>query len=270
MAAKGIYTALSGAMAQSARLDSIANNIANVNTPAFKRDQQIFKEYLTANEKVPTSINVPRVPISQESFYDMQGGDQSYVDVIGTHTDFTQGGLKSTGNALDLAIDGEGFFEVSTPQGLRLTRNGSFTMDGNGQLVTKEGYPVLLQAEPGTDPAERAIRPEPGQSLTIAENGELFSGGTPLGRLTVVNVADKSQLLKQGSSLFTFRPNVQAEVTSVANPSLKQGFIESSNVNVVREMTEMISANRAFETTQKAISAYDSINDKLVNVVPKT
>jgi len=270
MAAKGIYTALSGALAQNQRLDSIANNIANVNTPAFKRDQQVFKEYLTANEKVPTTINVPRVPISQESFYDMQGGDQSYVDSIGTHTDFSQGGLKATGNALDVAIEGEGFFEVATPAGLRLTRNGAFTMDGTGQLVTKEGFPVLRQAEPGTDPAERVIRPQNGLPLTIAENGEIFEGGTSIGRLALVNVADKSQLRKRGSSLYTFRPNAQPEVTNLTNPALKQGFLETSNVNIVQEMTDMIAANRAFETAQKAISAYDSINEKLVNTVPKT
>ncbi|MEK7357721.1 MAG: flagellar hook-basal body complex protein, partial [Bdellovibrionota bacterium] len=99
---KGIFTAVSGAVAQSQKLDTIANNLANANTPGFKRDAQIFKEYLTAYEKEPTTITVPRVPASIESFYDTQGGDKSYVDAAGTHTDFTQGTIKQTGNNLDV------------------------------------------------------------------------------------------------------------------------------------------------------------------------
>ena len=117
MSSKGIYSALSGAVAQNTRLDTIANNIANVNTPAFKKEKQIFQEYLTANEKPPALSNVPRIPASIESFYDMQGGDRSYVDGAGTYVDFSQGGVKSTGNPLDMPVDGSGFFEVLTPNG---------------------------------------------------------------------------------------------------------------------------------------------------------
>ena len=117
MPIKGVYTALSGAIAQSTKLDTIANNIANVNTPGFKRDQQVFAEYLTANEKEPTTIPIPRDVAAIESFYNMQGGDKSYVHEKGTYTDFSQGSLKRTGGALDVAIDGPGFFEVDSPQG---------------------------------------------------------------------------------------------------------------------------------------------------------
>lgn len=270
MSTKGVYTALSGAIAQSQRLDTIANNIANVNTPSFKRDQQVFKEYLTANEKAPTTINIPRVPISTESFYDMQGGDQSYVDSIGSFTDFSQGGIRNTGNPFDLAIEGKGFFEVATPQGLRLTRNGSFTLDGNGQLVTHDGYPVLKQADPGTDPAERVIKTTTGGNLQIAEDGQVYEGGNPIGRLTLVNVANTDDLHKIGNSIYDFKPNSKPEVTNIEKPRMLQGFVEDSNVNIIQEMTDMITASRVFESTQKAISAYDSMSDKLVNVVPKT
>ena len=121
MSTKGIYSALSGAMAQSLKMDTISNNIANINTPAFKRDQQVFREYLTANEKPPEVIQVPKVIATVESFYDMQGGDKSFVDSAGTYTDFSQGGMKHTGNSLDVAIDGKGFFEIATPSGLKLS-----------------------------------------------------------------------------------------------------------------------------------------------------
>lgn len=267
MSTKGVYTALSGAMAQSSRLDTIANNIANVNTPGFKKDDQTFQEYVTANEKPPGVIQVPRITASVESFYDMQGGDKAFVDSAGTHTSFQQGSLKATNNKLDAAIDGNGFFEVYTPQGVRLTRVGAFKLDGNGQLVTKDGHPVLKSAGEGQDPASRTFQVTGEQQIAIAENGDIYEGDEIIGRLSVVDVANKSSLHKIGNSLFDFKPNMQPEITNVQNPSVKQGFLEMSNVNVVQEMTDMISTTRMFESTQKAISAYDNMADKLINVV---
>lgn len=270
MGVKGIYTALSGAMAQSTKLDTIANNLANVNTPAFKRDQQLFQEYLTANEKPPATMQIPRDVASIESFYNMQGGDKSYVDTKGTFTDFSQGGLKHTGNNFDVAIDGKGFFEIATPGGVKLSRAGNFTLDGNGQLVTKEGHPVLRSGVPGEDPAGRVIRMQGLGAVTISDNGEVFEGTENIGKLSLVNVNNPDSLQKVGSSLYAFKANATPEMTVIENPSLKQGFLETSNVNIVQEMTDMIATNRVFESTQKAISAYDQMAEKVVNVVGKT
>ncbi len=270
MSTKGVYSALSGAMAQSTKLDTIANNLANVNTPAFKRDQQVFQEYLTSFEKMPETTQIPRDVASIESFYNMQGGDKSYVDAKGTFTDFSQGGLKPTGNSLDVAIDGKGFFEVATPGGVRLTRAGNFTLDGNGQLVTKEGHPVLRAAEPGADPASRVIRFAGNGAISIADNGDVYEGTENLGKLSLVLVNNPDSLQKSGSSLYGFKSNIPPDIQNVQNPSFKQGFLETSNVNIVQEMTDMISTNRVFESTQKAISAYDQMADKMINVVGKT
>ncbi|MCX7978703.1 MAG: flagellar basal-body rod protein FlgF [Bdellovibrionaceae bacterium] len=270
MAVKGVYTALSGAIAQTQNLDTIANNIANVNTPAFKRDQQVFQEYLTANERPPALMNVPKVPASIESFYDMQGGDKSFVDAKGTFTDFSQGSLKRTGNTFDLAIDGPGFFEVATPQGVRLTRAGNFTLDGNGRLVTKNGHYVLRAGPPGEAPESRAIQVSAASNVTIAENGDVIDGDTVVARISVVNVADLDSLQKVGNSMYGFKPNANAEVVNLEFPSLKQGFLELSNVNIVQEMTEMIAATRVFDSAQRAIQAYDGMADKLINIVGKT
>ena len=264
---KGIYTAVSGAIAQSAKLDTIANNLANVNTPGFKRDGQLFREYLTAYEKEPGTITVPRIPASIESFYDMQGGDKSYVDLNGTFTDFQQGTLKSTGNPLDLAIEGEGFFEVGTPEGVRLTRVGSFNVDGEGRLVTKQGYPVLRDG--AGDAATREIRISGATGVTISAAGEIFDGAQNVGRLSMLTVGNKDALQKQGQSLFRFRDNLVPETQVAVEAKLHQGFLEGSNVNPIREMTEMIQATRTFESTQKAIQAYDSMSGKAVNDVPK-
>ena len=267
MSTKGVYTALSGAMAQSLKMDTIANNIANSSTNGFKRDQQVFQEYLTNREKDPTVVNSPRIPASIDSFYDHQGQDKSFVDLKGTYTDHTQGGLRSTGANLDVAIDGDGFFEVFTPKGAQYTRLGSFTLDGNGQLVTKDGYPVMKEGE--GDPAERVIKLQGGK-VEIQNNGDITENGNLVGRLSVVKINDKNTLDKVGNLRFSFKSNARPEVMSVPNPKLQQGFLESSNVNIVREMTDMIGTTRVFETTQKAISAYDQMADKLVNVVPKT
>ncbi|MFN7906311.1 MAG: flagellar basal-body rod protein FlgF [Pseudobdellovibrionaceae bacterium] len=268
MSVKGIYTALSGAMAQSQKLDTISNNIANSNTPSFKRDDVVFQEYLTANEKEQQFMAVPKVPGTLDSFYHMQGGDKSFVDTKGTYTDFSQGSLKQTGNALDVAIDGKGFFEIATPQGVKLTRSGNFTLDGNGQLVTKDGYPVL--AAGAGDPAERVIKLTSVGSIAIGDDGRISQGENQIAQLSMVNVKNVDALVKTGQSLYGFKSNMNAEVENIARPSMKQGFLEMSNVNIVKEMTDMISAHRVFESTQKAINAYDGMTDKLVNVVGKT
>jgi flagellar basal-body rod protein FlgF len=260
MASRGIYSALSGAMAQAQRLDTISNNIANATTPGFKKDEQVFREYLTANEKPPEVIQVPKVPGSLESFYDLQGADVSFVENNATYTDFTQGSLKHTGGALDVAIDGKGFFEVMTPAGMRLTRVGSFSIDGNGRLVNKDGFPIMMDAAPGVDPEERALLISGQAPLHISQAGEIYQGEDLLGKLSLVDVADKDNLQKVGQNLFGFKSNAQPEIIPV----------EMSNVNLVKEMTDLIQATRLFETSQKAIQAYDSINDKMVNVVPKT
>lgn len=270
MSLKGVYTALSGAIAQSTKMDTIANNMANVNTPGFKRDQQVFQEYVTAHEKEPPVSPIPRDVASIESFYDMQGGDKAYVDAKGTFTDFSQGSLKPTGNKFDVAIDGKGFFEVMAPGGVRLTRAGNFTLDGNGQLVTKDGYPVLLSGEQDADPAARTINMNGGAELAIADNGNVSVDGNVIGQMSILNVANPDSLMKQGQNLYQFRPNMAPEITTNQNPSLRQGYVEASNINIVQEMTDMIQTQRIFESTQKAISAYDSMTDKAVNVVGKT
>lgn len=266
MSAKGIYTALSGAMAQNQRLETISNNLANVNTTGFKKDQQTFHEYVTANEKPQDVMTVPRIPATTESFYDMQGGDKAYVDARGTYSDFSQGVLKNTNGPLDVAIEGDGFFEVLTPAGVRLTRNGNLKIDGSGRLVNNEGQPIL-KAGSG-DPAQRVIQLS-GRNVTIGFSGEVYDGDTSQGQLAVVTVNNKDALQKQGSSQYAIKPNYTVQSQPSSSFKVHQGFIELSNVNVVNEMTDLIQASRTFEATQDAIKAFDQMDDKLMNVVPK-
>lgn len=273
MGTKGIYSALSGALAQSQQLDTIANNIANANTPGFKSDKNSFREHLTILEKAPDVITVPRVPAAVESFYDMQGTDKSYVDVDGSYTDFSQGGVKATGNSLDVALEGPGFLEVLTPTGPKLTRKGSLTVNGNGLLATVEGYPVLRRDNGPVIPGAEAdfqgrTIPVGSGNLAITGQGDLFQNGNNIGQLSVVEFNDPKVVKKVGHSLYSV-----TDMTVARNPSpttqVHQGFIETSNVNIVKEMTEMIQTQRNFESAQKVIRTYDEMDNKLVNDVPK-
>ena len=268
MPTKGIYTALSGAIAQSKKMDTVANNIANVSTPAYKRDYEVFREYLTAHQKGPDVIAVPKVPASTESFYDMQGGDKGYVDSAGRYTDFTQGKLKVTGSDLDFALQGKGFFEVFTPQGVRFTRNGSFRRDFEGKLVTADGYPVLKVAPPGAAPETRIIQLG-NAKLSASNKGDLVQNGQEVARLSVIDVGNVDALQKVGQSMYMVRPNIEPELAIAEDFDLRQGVQELSNVNIVQEMTNLIATSRVFESTQKAIKAYDQMNQRLVNDVPK-
>lgn len=269
MSIKGIYTAVSGAMAQSEKLDTIANNLANVDTPAFKRDEQVFREYLTAYEKQPDVIESPKMPASIESFYPLNGADKSYVDSAGTSTSFAQGSFNVTNNPFDMAIDGDGFFEVMTPQGLRMTRNGSFTLNAQGELVTKQGFPVLLEDQAGQPIQNRFVRMGNAQSWSVSPQGELMINNETVGKLSILTAENKDIFQKEGASLYKLRETIASPLLPSKNFKLHQGAIEKSNVNIVSEMTDMIKTTRVFESTQKAIQAYDAMNGKLVNEVTK-
>lgn len=267
---KGIFTAVSGAIAQSEKLDTIANNLANVNTPGFKRDQQVFQEYLTAYEKEPTAITVPRIPASIESFYDTQGGDKAYVDTAGSYTDFSQGSLKVTGNKFDFAIEGDGLFEVGTPQGVRYTRSGDFTINNEGTLVTKQGFPVLKDGGAGAPAAGREIKFSMNQAdVSVGADGTIMAGNQNLGKMALVKVTNKDSLRKVGANMYSLKDNMESGLQATSEAKISQGMLEGSNVNIVREMTEMITATRVFESTQKAIQAYDSMNGKAANEISK-
>ncbi len=277
MSFKGIYAALSGSMAQALKIDTIANNIANVNTTGFKKDQQTFGEYLTAIEKNPELIDLPKMTASIESFYNNNGTDKSFVDSTGTYTNFEQGSLKHTAGKLDVALDGEGFFEVATAQGVKLTRAGNFTIDNEGRLVTKDGHTVVVNGEAaGSDPLDGEAKRNSVAQFTglanayITENGEVFDGDKKLGKLSIVKLNNPEVLQKVGNSFYEYKSNMKPDLVQMEHPSLKQGYLETSNVNIVAEMTDMIMAQRVFEGTQKAIQAYDQMEDKAINQVGNT
>lgn len=211
-------------------MDIVANNIANANTAGFK-----VESLLLEHAPAPTAEH--------------QDGPSEihFVDVWGMGRDFRQGELEFTGRTFDLAIDGEGFFAVETPAGEQYTRDGRFHVDDIGQLVTADGAPVL-------DANTRApIILNPGANEVLVVNGgAIMEDGVEVGRVGVFEIADRGQLSKQGNGRYTL-PNMAPEDLPIAEfePSVHQGYVESSNVQSVVELTDMMTIMRSYESVSK-------------------
>jgi len=270
---KPLWPAVSGAMARDHQVEVISNNLANVNTNGFKRDDVSFQEYLAKKEKTDDqTVDIPRSPIKDKDLYPLDGRDQSFVIVNGTHTKFTPGGLKVTDNPLDLALDGPGFFEISTPSGIRYTRAGSFKMAPDGKLVTTDGYPVLASdGQAGaTDPAGRYINLSGREGpLHINDGGEVYMGEEKVGQLDVVEFGSMDPVRKVGSLNFENKDPVRNPPQVAAKTHVKQGMIETSNVNPVQEISNLIRANRMFEEDLKAMKTVNEMMSKEVNDIGK-
>ena len=274
---KNIWVPLSGAIAQQTNVETIANNVANANTPGFKRDQMIFKEHLTALEKGYDEIDLPHKEWRPSDFYRSYGAEHAHVKAEASFTDFTQGQMVPTGNPLDLAIHGKGFFEVLTPNGIRFTRAGALSLSSDGKLVTTQGFPVLSPYTSGDqsggeglqdiDPSARAIQVIPGK-ISINLQGEVFSNNQKISDLSIVEFKDPNALRKEGSALFINKDNGN-RLEKADKTVVHQGFIEQSNVNAVNEMSNLIKANRHFESIQKVIKAYDNMAGKSVNEISR-
>lgn len=237
-----IYKAGAGAILQQIRLEAYANNLANVNTIGFKADQPVFR--FDAPEIAPeVPGNTPRL--------------SPYALPLEYVTNFESGPLRQTGAPLDVAIVGKGFLEVQTPDGLQYTRNGSMSINADGELSTAEGWPIMGQG--GTIQVD-------GSRIDINEEGQVVVDGDVAGVLKVVDFKDLSGLKKTGNSLFR-DDGTGSGMTSTEGFRIAQGSLESSNVDAIRTMTEIIETLRVFETYQKVIRSADEATAKTVNEV---
>jgi flagellar basal-body rod protein FlgG len=254
---KELWVPLSGAIAQQKVVETIANNVANANTPGFKKDDVVFKEYLSAYNGDPDNevIDLPNKEWAPEDFYRSHGAENSLVDVAGTYTQHTQGSLNPTGNLLDLGLFGNGFFEILTPQGIRFTRKGSFSMSKDNNLVTDQGYFVLAKnnadAKELGNIKDRIIN-IPSSNVTVNSKGEIYWQGKNISQISTVEFKDLHSLQKEGSSLFINNHEENQAIESTKT-SVHQGFVEESNVNPILEMSSLIKAHRQFDSIQKAI-----------------
>jgi flagellar basal-body rod protein FlgF len=235
---RAIYPILSGALAQERQMQVFANNMANVNTAGFKQDGQAFTSVMArVQASIPTFGH--SVGFGQQIGVSPTGpAERVFVAPHAVHTSFEAGRIRITGNPLDTAIQGSGFFEVKTPQGARYTRSGMFSLDSQRRLVTNLGYPVM-----GT---KGEIKVPPGAIQVIHVDGQAVA------TLKVMDFPVDHMPQKHFEGLFA-----SDSATPAKNPQVQGGHIEESNVNSVGEMVKMIQGMRNYESSQKLIQTLD-------------
>ena len=237
----GMYAAVSGSLTAMRRLDIISNNLANVNTPGYKKDKMSFEGLLAG------TANPPAVPQGKTADPVLQK-ENIYID-------YAAGPTSQSGNPLDLALDGDGFFAVTTPQGTAYTRQGNFRASVDGTLVTVDGYPVQ-----GTGGASIRVQ---GSQVEINAKGVVTVDGTQAGTISVVDFEKPYTLTKTGNALFV--PADSQAPPQASNAQVHQGHLEGSNVESITEMVQMIETNRYFEACSKVIQNFDAIANKAAN-----
>ena len=233
-----MWTAVTGSVFQMRRLDVIANNIANVNTVGFRGDRMDFSSYLAQ--------------IRQREFTPYRRQLNDISELIHTRTNFQPGMIVSTGNPLDLAMVGRGFFVVDGPNGPLYTRAGNFQIDETGQLTTADG--LTVQGENGP------IRLREGLPFEITPEGAVFQEDTEVGRLRLVEIENPETMVKIGRG--RFRSTQVTRVSEAEQREIMPNSLEGSNINLIREMTNLIQAGRAFESYQKIISMINNVNQQ--------
>jgi flagellar basal-body rod protein FlgG len=250
---RAFFSSATGMRAQEVLIDNTANNLANVNTAGFKRSHIDFADLLYTNERTAGS----EVASGQSAPVGMQIG--SGVRVVGTSKVFTQGTLQETGISTDVAIEGDGFFKILMPDGSeRFTRNGSFRVDGNGLLVSSDGFLVDGNITIPADVPQSGIRIGIDGTVSALVNGQSNSIGT----IPLYRFANPTGLNNEGGNLYSVTPasgEAQAGVIGQDVGMIRQSFLEGSNVEVVRELVSLITAQRAYEINSRAIRAGDEM-----------
>lgn len=238
----GKYSALAGAISREQRIANISTNLANVNTIGYKKSRMSFESLLRGEKQVTQAkgINFSRV---KENF-----------------TEFTEGSMRGTGNALDIAIYGDGFFKVQTPDGTQFTRRGDFHTDQEGILLTGNDMPVLDENNipiviPNANSARISVN-SLGDISTITMDGERAVVGT----IAVYTFNDNNLLKRESDTLFSIKQGAQEILTE--EPNLAVGSLEGSNVNMTEEMALMIESTRTFESYHKLIQSYSKLGEK--------
>ncbi|MCR5784379.1 MAG: flagellar hook-basal body protein [Eubacterium sp.] len=255
---KGLYTAYTGMINQMNRMDVLTNNLANADTNGYKKEGATTQSF--------DDVYAYKIKDTSESstyYQDNLGSITLGVKVGETYTDYSQGSLVETGNTYDVAITGEGFFAISYSDDdgntyFKLTRDGAFSVDQDGYLRTKDGDYVLNQdaALDGDASSDGYILIDPNQETTIDNAGNIYQNGELVATIGVVDIEDYDYIEKFGENMYQLVDG--AEITD-SDAGVEQGYIETSNVQVVSEMVDMITVARAYESNQKLIQTIDSM-----------
>jgi flagellar basal-body rod protein FlgG len=245
---RSLYIAATGMMTQRSKMDVITNNIANADTNGYKTDRLISKSF---EDMLLERMNDPAIVSSRPDVGPLNTG--THIDEI--KTDFTSGPMEETGETTDLAIFGDGFFCIQTPQGIQYTRSGNFYVNAGGDLVTQEGYSVL-----GTNNGPIHVG---GADFTVSEDGGIWTNGVLNGSVRIVRFEDTAVLRKTGDNLYV--PLGGGQPALMQAPVVKSGFLEGSNVDIATEMVDMLTTSRAYESNQRIIKMVDGTLDRAVN-----
>ncbi|HEX4067030.1 MAG TPA: flagellar basal-body rod protein FlgF [Acidobacteriaceae bacterium] len=232
----GYYAACTALISRTQELDTIANNLANVSTNGYRAEQDVFSEVLA------TASNNSGSALDQAM--------NSYGIVSGTTLDQNQGALQKTGNDLDVAIEGGGYFEVQTADGPMYTRNGAFQISAHNQLITAQGDAVMGDGGAITLPSG---------PISISPDGTISSNGALVGKLKVVDFPAGTQIDSVGNAYYSAPAGT---ATASTDSSIRQGMLESSNVNAITGMVQLVTAQRSAEMMQRALSMFNSEIDK--------
>lgn len=242
-----IYQATAGALIQQYRLDVLSNNIANINTVGFKEDRLSFQ--VLKPEQPPSQDGAESEPVILPSMT----GEPS----VAYYVNFSQGPLQHTGNPLDIAIEGKGFFAVQTPDGIQYTRKGDFELSEDGLLITREGYPI--QGDGGPISLD-------GEKIVIDRDGSIWLDNNLVGSFQIHRFTTPENLQKTGHALF-IPSDGETPATVSESFEIMQGYVELSNVDAVQGMVDMIEALRAFEAYQKMLQTLAEVDSQAVNEV---
>lgn len=259
---KGLYTAYTGMVNEQKRLDVLANNLANADTNGYKKEgttSQTFADELA-------------IKIKDTSYYGMPqklGTMSMGVHIGETYTDYSQGNFRVTDNKSDFALKGDGFFAISYTDkagnsSVKYTRDGAFVVNIQGYLVTKDGDFVLNMADARNGNVNGRIQVNPNLEIVVDEFGNIYQNNQQVANIGFVDFEDYNYLAKYGENLYDL---TDGGVIVESDAKVEQGLIESSNVNVVSEMVDMIAISRAYQAGQKVINAVDETLDKAVNQV---
>jgi flagellar basal-body rod protein FlgG len=255
-----MFTGVFAALSAEHRMNKIANNLANVGTNGYKRDVLAFRDTMIqfAHDQIMEPIANVR---SKKLFPEPQLAARVRIAVA--QTDYSQGSMQVTGNPLDVCISGKGFFRIGTPAGELLSRNGAFVLSADGELVTKQGWPVL------GDGGGSLVIPAGTRNVHIDYEGRVYADGAQVGTLGLVDVEDPTNLEKAGHGMYRSRPGVDNPQVDayLSGARTNQGFLEAANVEVVSEMVNMIEVNRFFEATQKIMQTAGTLDQEAISKV---
>ena len=229
------YVALAHQTALESGMDVMANNLANLSTPAFKGESVLFSQYLQAAPG---------------------GGQVAYVKDVGSRRDTKQGGLSETGNPLDTGIEGDGYYTVQTTDGQRYTRNGRFELDSGGNIVTSQGYKLL------SDQGQPIVLPANTRRISIALDGQLSTETGPVGKIGISHFDNQQDLVGAADGLYVTNDQPTPDTTS----KLHQGTVEESNINAISALTKLMGLQKAYTGAEQIIDGEDT---RIKNAIDK-